>query len=222
MVDPTPSSSTRSSKPKIAVFSEASATITNSAPLVTSRLSPRVISLSVARCFGGCAELERAGGEDDYANRNRNGARQRGQLHLDRRQGDTQRKGGHSEHGPHKEVPRAHYRGQATEARLALCCRWPGSSHSIGTREAASSPPSSRSTWRGTTQRLWPMFVRASASTSSTSSSRPASLNPRCEPLFTCPGLVCSHRLSPFVGCLCSSFCSRYVMINLAPRVAMV
>jgi hypothetical protein len=47
-------------------------------------------------------ELERAGDQDDPADRDRNGARQRRQLHLDRRQRDAQRKGGHSEHGPQK------------------------------------------------------------------------------------------------------------------------
>src|SRR5207253_2324410 len=33
---------------------------------------------------------------------------QRRLLHLDRRQRDAQRKGGHSEHGPHEEVTHAH------------------------------------------------------------------------------------------------------------------
>ena len=54
------------------------------------------------------AELERVGDEDDHADRDRNGARQRRLLHLDRRQRDAQRKGGHSEHGPHEEVTHAH------------------------------------------------------------------------------------------------------------------
>jgi hypothetical protein len=64
-------------------------------------------------------ELERAGDQDDHTDRDRNGARQRRQLHLDRRQRDAQRKGGHSERGPHGEVPHAHQRGQPTQARLA-------------------------------------------------------------------------------------------------------
>ncbi len=47
MVDPTPSSSTRSSKPRIAVFSGASATIANSAPLVTSNKAREHYGLSL-------------------------------------------------------------------------------------------------------------------------------------------------------------------------------
>jgi len=65
------------------------------------------------------AELERAGDQDDDADRDRHGARQRRLLHLDRRQRDAQRIGGRSEHGPDEEVAGAHDRGQPAEARLA-------------------------------------------------------------------------------------------------------
>ena len=41
------------------------------------------------------------------------------ELHLDRRQRDAQRKGGHCEHGPHEEVSHAHQRSQPSQARLA-------------------------------------------------------------------------------------------------------
>ncbi len=64
-------------------------------------------------------ELERAGDQDDHADSDRYGARQRRLLHLDRRQRDAQRKSGHSKHGPHEEVPHAHERGQPALARLA-------------------------------------------------------------------------------------------------------
>ena len=64
-------------------------------------------------------ELEGAGDQDDYTDRDRYGVRQRGLLHLDRRQRDAQRKSGDSENGPDEEVTHAHERGQPTEARLA-------------------------------------------------------------------------------------------------------
>ncbi len=64
-------------------------------------------------------ELERAGDQDDHTDRDRNGARYRGQLHLDRLQRNAQRKGGHSDRGPDEEVTHSHERGQPTEARLA-------------------------------------------------------------------------------------------------------
>lgn len=63
-------------------------------------------------------ELQRAGGQDGHTGRDRNGARQRRQLHLDRRQCCTQRKSGQSEHSPHKEVPPSYQCGQPTETRL--------------------------------------------------------------------------------------------------------
>jgi hypothetical protein len=44
-------------------------------------------------------EPERAGDQDDPANRDRNGARQRRLPHLDRRERDAQRKRSHPEHG---------------------------------------------------------------------------------------------------------------------------
>src|SRR5439155_851277 len=66
-------------------------------------------------------ELEGAGHQDDHTDRDRYGARQRRLLHLDRRQSDAQRKGGHSEHGPDEEVTHAHERCQPTEA----CLAWP-------------------------------------------------------------------------------------------------
>jgi hypothetical protein len=59
-------------------------------------------------------ELERAGDHDDHTDCDRNSTRQRRQLHLDRRQRDAQKKGGHSERGPHEEIPHAHQRGQLT------------------------------------------------------------------------------------------------------------
>src|SRR6267154_5534520 len=64
-------------------------------------------------------ELEEAGDQDDRTDRDGYGARQRRLLHLDRRQSDAQRKGGHSEHGPHEEVRHADQRGHPTEPRLA-------------------------------------------------------------------------------------------------------
>jgi hypothetical protein len=56
---------------------------------------------------------------------------------VHRRQRDARRKSGHSEHGPDKEVPHAHERGQPTEARFA----WPANGlvvgHSIGTKDGS-------------------------------------------------------------------------------------
>ena len=60
------------------------------------------------------SQLERAGDDDDHADRDRNGARQRRHLHLSRRQRDAQRKSDHSEDSPHEEVTHAHERGQRT------------------------------------------------------------------------------------------------------------
>ena len=53
-------------------------------------------------------ELEDPGHHDHHTDRDRYGARQRGLLHLDRRQRDAQRKSGHSEYGPDEEVTHTH------------------------------------------------------------------------------------------------------------------
>lgn len=118
------------------------------------------------------AELEGAGDQDDHTGRDRHGARQRRLLHLNRRQRNAQRKSGHSEHGPDDEVSRAYERGQPTEACLARLASGLTAARQLGDPEtAASSPPSSRPTFRGTTARRRATSVRASASRSSTSSS---------------------------------------------------
>ena len=99
-------------------------------------------------------ELERAGDQDDHTDRERHRARQRRLLHLDRRQRDAQRKGGHAEHGPDEEVPHAHEGGQPSRGASRRSRRRPGGSATAwGPGTAASSPPSSRSTCRGTTPR---------------------------------------------------------------------
>src|SRR5437762_7684902 len=67
-------------------------------------------------------ELERAGDQDDHTDPDRNGARQRRLLHLDRRERDAEWKSGHSEHGPNEEITCAHERGQPTEAHVAIAC----------------------------------------------------------------------------------------------------
>ena len=68
-------------------------------------------------------ELKGASEQDDDADRDRYGARQRWPLHHDDRQSDGQRKRGHSEHCPDEEITRADKRGSPTEARLASPAR---------------------------------------------------------------------------------------------------
>jgi hypothetical protein len=83
------------------------------------------------------AELERPGDQDGDTNRDRNGARERRLLHLDRRQRGAERKGSHSEQGPHEEVPQAHQRGQAPQALPACPADGLAKRHSIGTRDGS-------------------------------------------------------------------------------------
>jgi predicted pyridoxine 5'-phosphate oxidase superfamily flavin-nucleotide-binding protein len=73
---------------------------------------------SRGRGYGRIAEGACSSGRD------RNGARRHRLLHLERRQRDAQRTGGHSEQGPHEEIAHNHERGERTEARLA--CRTNG------------------------------------------------------------------------------------------------
>ena len=82
-------------------------------------------------------ELQRACDQDDHADSDRYGIRQRRLLHLYGRERDAHRIGDHSEHGPHEEVPHTHQRGQWTEASLArvtTACRY---RHSIGTKHGS-------------------------------------------------------------------------------------
>ena len=80
-------------------------------------------------------ELERAGDQNDHADRDRHVTRQRRLPHLERRQRDAERIGGDSEHGPDEEVPQAHERGESTELRLARRADGFAVARSMGTRD---------------------------------------------------------------------------------------
>ncbi len=121
-------------------------------------------------------ELQSADDQHDHTDRDRYGARQRRVLHLDRSQCDAERENGNSEHRPDKEVPRRPRPRSADRGASRQCCQRPGGSATAsGPGTAASSPPSSRPTCRGTTPPRRATSVRASASTPSTSPSRRAS-----------------------------------------------
>jgi hypothetical protein len=99
-------------------------------------------------------------------------------------QSDAQRKGDHSQHGPHEEVPDAHQRHPPTKASHPCCRQLGGNAIASGSTMAASTPPSSQPTCRGTTPPRRATSARTSASTPSTSSSCRASAS-RPSPTWT-------------------------------------